>query len=147
MSCRICGSPLDLKAYNAQKQQALKLCRTCAFWWEKVEWKLNGDVTDKGASVARIQGNHYTIHPSSRYGPQGFGGRKFVILFESGEEVITRNLWHQGEIPKHFREHLPNNATFVDTRLTCTCRAKFEPITPTQTKCMTCVLGTKPQRW
>jgi hypothetical protein len=45
---------------------------------------------------------------------KGFGGRKFIILFEDGRKVITTNLWSQGEIPKSFREDLPNNAKFIE---------------------------------
>lgn len=147
MTCRICGGSQDLNAYNAEQQKALRLCRTCVFWWEKVEWRANGDITCQGKRVARILGNHYVIHPDVQAGPMGFGGRKHLIKFDNGEEVTTHNLWHQGEIPHWFREHLPNNATFIDTRLTCKCRAKFEPITPEQTRCMTCVLDLKPKRW
>lgn len=147
MNCRFCGAAIDFNFYNKEELKRLQLCFACCFWWEKVEWHANGDVTDNGHSVARIRGNHYTIHSAYSHGPQGFGGRKHVILFDNGEEVTCHNLWHQGEIPPRFRDHLPNNATFVDTRLTCSCRAKFDPITPTQTKCMTCVLDLKPQRW
>lgn len=147
MNCRICDSPIDSRSSNVEHLRNIQLCFFCDFWWVKIYWRANGDITPEGNRVARIRHNHYTIHPASSFGPQGFGGRKFVIKFDSGEEVICRNLWHQGEIPQRFREHLPNNAVFVDTRLTCKCRAKFEPITDTQTMCITCVLAKKPQRW
>lgn len=147
MNCRICAKDIDFNYHHREQLETRQLCVTCDFWWDKVEWRANGDITEDGDRVVRVHNNHYVIHQDVTYGPQGFGGRKHVIKFDSGEEVTTHNLWHQGEIPKWFRESLPNNATFVDTRLTCTCRAKFEPITPEQTKCMTCVLNLKPQRW
>lgn len=145
MNCRICEAAIDSKHSNSDELKRLQLCFACNFWWEKVEWRINGDVTDKGNSVARINGKHYTIHPSTTYGPQGFGGQLHIIRFDSGEEVHARNLWFQGEIPPRFREHLPNNASFAWS--ICTCRAKFFPMVPAQTKCLDCTLQAKPKRW
>lgn len=146
MNCRVCGNTIDLNFFNKKRLEKLQLCFTCDFWWEKIYWRANGD-TYEGNRVARINNNHYTIHPDGSAAFEGHGGRKFVIKFDNGDEVTTHNLWHQGEIPKWFRPHLPNNAVFVDTRRTCTCRAKFYPMTETQTKCLPCVLSKKPQRW
>lgn len=146
MNCRFCEAAIHLGHHNDDELQSLQLCFTCCFWWEKIKWRVNGDIYE-GNRVARIHGKHYVIYPDTEVGFQGFGGKNHVVQFDSGEVVITCNLWFQGEIPLRFREHLPNNATFVDTRLTCKCRAKFEPITETQTKCLTCVLSRKPQRW
>lgn len=146
MNCRICSKVIDFDYFHKEQLEKRQLCVTCDFWWDKVEMRANGDLCE-GNRVARVRYNHYIIYPDNPSGPQGFGGRPHTIKFEDGEEVVTCNLWHQGEIPKWFRAQLPNNATFVDTRLTCSCRTKFEPIASTQTKCMTCVLEMKPQRW
>ena len=35
------------------------------------------------------------------------------ILFEDGRIAETNQLWHQGEIPKTFRQLIPNNAVFI----------------------------------
>lgn len=147
MKCRICTNIIEFQWNNDETLKRLRLCYTCEYWWQAVNWLANGDVTDEGHRVVRVFGNLYIIRPDGQPGPQGFGGRKYVIRFLNGDEVTTHNLWHVGEIPKWFRDPLPNNAMFVDTRLTCTCRTKFVPITPEQTKCMTCVLNLKPQRW
>lgn len=146
MTCKFCEAAIQLGFHNDEHLKRLQLCFYCDFWWEKIYWRANGDLYE-GNRVARINGNHFVIYPDDYSVYAGFGGRSHTIKFDSGDVVVTKNLWHQGEIPKRFREHLPNNATFVDTRLTCSCRAKFEPITDTQTKCMTCVHGLKPQRW
>lgn len=147
MICQICNTEIDFKYYNAESLRRLQLCFFCDFWWEKIYWRANGDLTNDGHRVVRVNYNHYVVHPDGSTTFQGFGGRKYVIRFHNGDEVTSHNLWHQGEIPKRFREHLPNNAIFVDTRLTCKCRAKFEPMTEAQTMCINCVLGMKPQRW
>lgn len=146
MNCRFCEAPISFGFFNDEELKRLELCFSCCFWWEKVEWRADND-THKGHRVARIKNNHYVIYPDTPAGPQGFGGHEHVIRFHDGTEITTRNLWHQGEIPKRFREHLPNNADFVDTRHTCSCRAKFYPLVPEQTKCLDCVRDAKPQRW
>lgn len=146
MNCRFCEAAIKWGFFNDEELKRLQLCYACCFWWEKVDWRANND-THEGNRVARIKNNHYVIYPDTNGGIQGFGGREHVIRFNDGTEVTTKNLWHQGEIPRRFREQLPNNATFVDTRQTCTCRAKFYPLVDTQTKCLGCVIGAKPQRW
>lgn len=147
MSCRICHADIDFRTFNSEHLRNVQLCFFCDFWWVKIYWRANGDITPDGHRVARIKNNHYVIHPDGSTSFEGFGGRKHVIRFDNGEEVTTHNLWHQGEIPQRFRSHLPNNAVFVDTRRTCKCRAKFYPMVEEQTMCTTCVLSKKPQRW
>lgn len=146
MKCRICFKPIDFNYHHRAQLEKRMLCVTCDFWWDKVEMRANNDLY-QGNRVVRVRYNHYIIYPDNPNGFQGFGGREHTIRFDNGDEIVTHNLWHQGEIPMWFREHLPNNAVFVDTRLTCSCRTKFHPITPTQTKCLPCVYVRKPQRW
>ena len=43
---------------------------------------------------------------------QGFGGAEFRIRFNDGYEVITHNLWCQGEPEGSWKEKFPNNADF-----------------------------------
>lgn len=42
------------------------------------------------------------------------GGRKFHIQMHDGQVIETTELWHQGTIPEHFRERLPDNANFLN---------------------------------
>lgn len=63
----------------------------------------------------RINGEHFMIgddvpNPSQL---KGHGGARFQIKFHDGRVVETTNLWHQGEIPKEFKDKLPDNADFV----------------------------------
>ena len=44
---------------------------------------------------------------------RGFSGRKHVIKFFDGREIVSTNLWYNGEIPESHRELLPNNAEFI----------------------------------
>lgn len=108
--CKCCGNVFSTNYSEPTKSQLLEknVCFKCNFWQEYLEIK-------DDPNIARIEGSHYVIQPDTTGDPswKGFGGRKFIIRFADGREVVTRNLWHQGEIPAHFREELPDNATFV----------------------------------
>ena len=83
------------------------VCFQCNFWLEKVE-------IAKQEKAVRIKGRHYIIgleDPQVRMF-RGSGGTKFTVSFFDGRVVETTNLWHQGQIPEHFRERLPDNAEF-----------------------------------
>ena len=83
------------------------LCFTCEHWMRLAQ----GQGRPK---VAIINGKHYMIGPEDASGMRGFGGQRFRILFKDGRSVTTTNLWHQGEIPEHFRERMPDNARWVE---------------------------------
>jgi hypothetical protein len=86
---------------------ANKTCFTCDFWRGHVHNASN-------PKSLRIEGQHYWLGAGggdSRW--RGHGGREFTIRRLSGELVVTTDLWHQGIIPPHFRERLPDNAAFV----------------------------------
>ena len=102
--CVECGETKSVHSGDIKRLVAEQLCFTCNFWREKVAMRDN-------PNVARIEGKHYMIedeHSNSR----GFGGDRFVIFFADGRRVETHNLWFQGDIPAHFRNRLPDNATF-----------------------------------
>jgi hypothetical protein len=92
-------------------------CYSCGFWNSQLE-------NDYGDRRVIVKGRHYLIAPDeldSRGRPRtgllvGFSGSKWLIRFHDGREVVTHNLWHQGEIPSAWREALPNNAEFVAER-------------------------------
>lgn len=110
VTCRECGQTDDANYMDPTRREmiAAQLCFTCHFW---TDWVKRRD----DANVARIGGLHYYIGPENA-GPaqsRGFAGARSVIRFANGREVVTTNLWHQGEIPAHFRGRLPDNAQFV----------------------------------
>ena len=87
------------------------LCFECAFWTEKIEIFSNRH--------AIIDGKMFYIKddkPKEYKGFLGFGGRKFNIQFNDGQIITTRNMWHNGEIPDHFRDRLPDNAVFISEK-------------------------------
>lgn len=97
-------------------------CYTCRYWREKGEWAANGDrVIDPsgimdGAPIARVDGQHFILKPYDQTGdPQwlGFRGCEMTFRFSDGREVVSNDVWSQGEIPTRFRERLPDNAVIA----------------------------------
>ena len=111
MNCKECGKEITgqgiYSGSTGSLMEALGLCYNCAYWTEKVE------IQEKSLRPAIIDGCHYLIAPEARC-HRGLGGAYYKIRFlADGEIVETTNLWVQGDIPKHFRDRLPNNAEFV----------------------------------
>ena len=84
-------------------------CFDCCFWLPKVNARLRQDPT-----CVVVNGNHYIIGEEDGSGAfRGHGGAKFIIRFKCGRQVVSHNLWYQGEIPALWRHILTDNATFV----------------------------------
>lgn len=102
--CRECGGLVSRRVMSPLKArlEALNICQNCEFWTRIVSegaWVVGGEAFNVGDE-------------SSRGGFRGFGGARFVLLHEDGRRVATTNLWCLGRVPAHFRDRLPNNATF-----------------------------------
>lgn len=112
-ACRECDERYDPNRLQARIERVLvhnQLCHKCQHWTEI--WMERND-----PRRAFIEGMSHTIgdedaEPRSGL-MRGCGGSRFVIAFFDGRKVETTNLWNQGEIPAHFRERLPDNASFV----------------------------------
>lgn len=106
VDCRECGKRKGVNTLEKDRLLAVQLCFTCDFWrgYERVK---------DDPRVVRVGGDHYFVEPDSTSWPLGFGGRRWSVEFFDGRRVVTKNLWHQGTIPEHFRERLPDNARFV----------------------------------
>lgn len=109
--CPECGKK------NRTEEEGYKVrmhhCFSCNFWLDRLEdFNKRDDVyrfiIDKHCySTSKIE-NHRKGDKFS-----GFAGRRFLIKINETQEVIdTCNLWHQGEVPIHFLDRLPDNATF-----------------------------------
>lgn len=81
-----------------------RLCFDCTFWSRMI--RVDGAI--------RVGGKHY--QDGGRKGGNkswlGFGGAEWLIVMNDGREISTNNLWHQGTIPEHFRDRMPDNAIF-----------------------------------
>ena len=111
-TCRECGDGLNDRYVEPYKTQIRErqLCMSCLFWTGYVEGNTN-------PTHVVVGGFHYVIEPdrdtTRGYGCLGHGGARFDIRFFDGREVVSRNLWAQGEIPDHFRDRLVDTAEFV----------------------------------
>ncbi len=107
--CVICGEVDSPSSFSEPTRSIMiekKICFGCEFWLEKVAIK-------DDPRVVRADGTHYWIGNEKSEGPsrwRGFGGDKFIIDFFDGRHVESTNLWHNGEIPEHFKAQLPDNA-------------------------------------
>lgn len=111
LPCKKCGAPVSTKWAEPVKHEIIEanLCHSCMFWEKKLLVKDNPE-------TARIDHVHYHIAPDNpKASFIGYGGRQFVIEFFDGRNVRTKNLWCNGEIPKRYRNELPDNAKFIQT--------------------------------
>lgn len=108
--CKICGNIFSTSFMEDMKSRLLEknICFNCNFWENKISIK------DDPRTV-RINGVHYHIDDDKSHNTSflGFGGDEFNIRFNDGRFVTTHNLWCQGDISKHFKDKLPDNAVFV----------------------------------
>jgi hypothetical protein len=88
----------------------LGYCFECAFWREKVREQKEG--TEPNRCI--VDGHVYYPYPGTDHsGYLGFGGAVFHFRKNSGEEILSNNVWHEGDVPAHFRPQLPDNAVLV----------------------------------
>ena len=109
--CKECGEHYHPSMTGAKLRP--DLCFGCNFWMEKVEWSLD---PQEAPYCIRVNGAHYNvgaINPKNFRGFAGYGGTQFNIKTFDGRYFSTRNMWHQGDIPEHFKDRLPDNAEFV----------------------------------
>lgn len=126
--CKVCHDVVnDTGHYDRDRLLNVGICSNCDFWVEK--WQMRKD-----PKVARINGEHYIIGSQlddykfsdkdslesiidqydSKLKVKGMSGNKTCIIFFDGRVAITDDLWHQGTIPAHFKQSMPNNASFLE---------------------------------
>ena len=109
MDCKTCDEIDFETSYSDDiKDEMIKnsQCFICTYWQERVRRKHNKRQVVINGEVYQIGNNSDSF--------RGFGGRKHVIQFLDGRIVTSTDLWHNGVIPVHFRDQLPDNAKFID---------------------------------
>jgi hypothetical protein len=92
------------------------VCYHCAFWIRMYEQHKN----DPNWLI--IDGVSYIANPfvpntnnmTRRF--MGFGGRMMEAIKNSGEKVISNDWWHQGDVPECFRDIIPDNAKWNNSK-------------------------------
>lgn len=110
--CTDCGER-DLLCWEKgtlAKLQATGLCFGCLIWAERAR-----DMRRQPWKYPIVNGTAYTI--ADQYKGDGFGGDRFTLLWPDGHVEDTRNLWHSGDVPAHWRERLPDTATFTEAKI------------------------------
>lgn len=92
---------------------------SAAFWMGRILAMNNGDKTDYGLPVLRMNGHHYIAgerNTGTNKGMLGYGGREWTVEYTTGPDkgtfVYTNNMWHQGEIPEQLKPVMPDNAQY-----------------------------------
>jgi len=106
LNCIICNKEIEESEYTNAV-----LCSSECFhinhWNEMIKNK-------DSPKIARINREQYYIEDEDKNILfRGYSGRKFKIKFFDGREIISTNLWYNGEIPESHRELLPDNAEFI----------------------------------
>jgi hypothetical protein len=108
MICIHCSAKIDFRYVASVNQELLdhKECFTCNHFMQRTRMLPN----DRHIV---INNEMYWIgdETSSSSLLRGYGGRRFLIIRDN-ERIVTTNLWHNGTVPEHLRQYLPNNAVF-----------------------------------
>lgn len=114
MKCKYCGREDSPKEYiNCAITQVMKnekCCFNCAFWINLLERKSNDP------NWVIINGSSYTFNPSVKGNSfaKGSAGKKFYCRkLETGEVLVSDNVYHQGSVPEHFKSMFPDTAEFI----------------------------------
>ena len=107
LECEICGKQIEKSQYY-DNVICSNQCFGALYWLERIK---NKDCK-KQVVIDSVVYQIASEHDISNF--RGYDGKKFVIEFFDGRKVFTSNLWHNGTLPKAFRELLPDNAKFGD---------------------------------
>jgi len=105
--CKLCGKIVSTKWQSDTKNRLIEknICFSCDFWDELSK------------KTDRIIANHtcYVAKPRSTGDKSclGFGGAEWKIRMNDGRLIETNNLWHNGSIPSHFWDIMPDNAIIL----------------------------------
>ena len=117
------------------------MCFNCNHWYNwYARYLSNPDTT------FIVKGNAYTHVPVEGGIGGGHGGSKFDIRTFDGRQVISRNLWCQGDIDEHWLTALPNTAEFV-WKGQQRCQMEWEVIEEEKTRVRTLALARATSRW
>ena len=111
---RICDPENFVDGDSRAMMEELNCCFKCAFWEIHArQWEAGDD-----GNTFFINGGRYKdgqrVDQKKVGGFMGFGGREFIIeRFDTGERITSNNLWHQGDVPEHYRSRMPDNAKFI----------------------------------
>lgn len=112
-TCRECGEVNPRVTFGEEIRNRMiseQLCFICDLWTQRH----HRATTDPNSFIidGTLYGDGGVRDPGqAMFGRLGFGGRWFKIKTHDGRVVETNNLWCAGDIPPHFRDRYPDNAT------------------------------------
>ena len=110
LKCELCGKTMTKPAFTGEYKNVCHDCFNDKFWMLKIR-----DVNKAPEKFETIKNNlYYIADENDNDSFRGFDGRKFIIKYNDGRQIITTNMWHNGTIPEKFRDKLPDNAIFIN---------------------------------
>ena len=111
MVCTICRREFEKRRYMEPFHEVCgSECFKEKLWQEREKEYL------AGTPFIIINGSMYFdggYKNTDRLDRLGHGGHEFKIRMNDGREIVTNNLWHNGEVPENHREVLRDNAVFI----------------------------------
>jgi hypothetical protein len=103
--CKVCNKVFHINYIKETRKILLEkgVCLSCYYWQGRLEKK------DLPESII-MNGSAYWDAGFKVNGGRGFGGSLWKIKKFTGEVIQTNDLWHNGTIPPHFKDQLPDNA-------------------------------------
>lgn len=113
--CPVCGKEHDKRYYSSSSSKYADLCNNYECY-ETVFWL---DIINNynNTKMFTINGAVYELGDNKGW-DKGYGGNKFVIRpnrfnGDKSKDITTTDLWFRGDVPKKFKQQLPDNAVFV----------------------------------
>lgn len=106
--CVECGGVVMANYIGNKQMIERNMCFSCNHWTNAIE-------STKRDNIMIVNSTVYTVvedKPNTPNSFKGFGGAKFVFL-KDGNTITSTNVWCGGDIPKHFRERIPDNAKII----------------------------------
>lgn len=122
--CKLCPKVVSERyiGHLGERSKAYNVCHSCDGWLTILGYVCMGYVDCDDNRILVIEGDVYVVKPNepereSSDRSKGFGGqRRSYVLFDDPTEtvLVSNNTWMLGEVPKHFRALIEDNARYGD---------------------------------
>lgn len=105
-TCKHCGKYEDREFMGSRMDtmRERQTCFSCDYWFDQLEEREHALVTK----------DFYHMRAAPGEKGYGCGGRKHTIHLTDGTSYESRNVWHQGTIPKHMRHLFAVNVARIE---------------------------------
>lgn len=109
--CVECGGVVMTHYHNNESMIARNMCFGCNHFTDFIKRANHPNIM----IVNHIIYSVVSENPNTPSSFKGFGGAKFVFV-KDGNTIESTNVWCGGDIPKHFWNRIPDNASMINGR-------------------------------